>query len=49
LKASVEILKEKALKVKESLGGAIPADWKIQLGKQLSQVEFIKALNNRVQ
>ena len=33
LKASVEILKEKAIKVKESLGGIIPPDWKIQLGK----------------
>ncbi len=49
LKASVDILKEKALKVKESLGGVIPADWKIQLGKQLGQVDFIKALNERVQ
>ncbi len=33
LKASVEILKEKALEVKKSLGGVIPPDWKIKLGK----------------
>jgi hypothetical protein len=29
LKASVELLKEKAKEVKQSIGGVIPADWKI--------------------
>ena len=35
--------------MRDSLGGQIPTDWKAKLGKHLGQVEFIKALNERVQ
>jgi hypothetical protein len=48
LKASVEYFRERAYKLKDSLGDQIPPDWKARLSKEINNVEFIRALNQKV-
>jgi predicted RNA-binding protein with EMAP domain len=48
LKASVEVFKERAQKLRESLGGELPGDWKDKLSKDINNVKFMRSLNEHV-
>ena len=48
LKASVEVFKESAQKLRKSLGGEIPGDWKDRLSKDINNVNFMRSLNEQV-
>jgi hypothetical protein len=42
------VFKESAQKLRKSLGGEIPADWKDRLSKDINNVNFMRSLNDQV-
>ena len=48
LKASIEVFKERAHKLRKTLGGTLPSDWKDRLSKDINNVEFMRSLNEHV-